>query len=163
MKLRYILLALTGFTTAALDWDNWQAPVQGDARSPCPGLNALANHNIIPHTGRNLTVPLLVQKLGEAYNLSTEIATRISSASLLLASNPASGTFTLDDLNRHGAIEHDGSLSREDFGVSGDSSKLSQKVWAEYLGYFGNATVITIPALAAARWLVCNLSLPAKC
>jgi hypothetical protein len=27
------------------------APGPGDARGPCPGLNALANHNYLPHNG----------------------------------------------------------------------------------------------------------------
>lgn len=27
------------------------APGEGDQRGPCPGLNAMANHNYIPHNG----------------------------------------------------------------------------------------------------------------
>lgn len=29
----------------------FQPPNKGDQRGPCPGLNALANHNYIPHNG----------------------------------------------------------------------------------------------------------------
>lgn len=35
----------------------WVAPVPGDIRGPCPGLNALANHGYFPHSG---IVPLTV-------------------------------------------------------------------------------------------------------
>jgi hypothetical protein len=29
----------------------WKAPGKYDQRGPCPGLNALANHNYLPHNG----------------------------------------------------------------------------------------------------------------
>ena len=29
----------------------WVAPGAGDQRGPCPGLNALANHGYLPHSG----------------------------------------------------------------------------------------------------------------
>lgn len=29
----------------------WVAPVAGDLRGPCPGLNAFANHGFLPHNG----------------------------------------------------------------------------------------------------------------
>ena len=29
----------------------WQAPGPNDARGPCPGLNAFANHGYLPHNG----------------------------------------------------------------------------------------------------------------
>lgn len=46
---------LSGFSTAQLvDVSGSNAflpPGEGDFRGPCPGLNALANHNFIPHNG----------------------------------------------------------------------------------------------------------------
>ncbi|KAF2789084.1 Cloroperoxidase [Melanomma pulvis-pyrius CBS 109.77] len=137
--------------TAAVDFGNWQPPDPGDARSPCPALNSLANHNIIPHDGKNLTVPLLVKAIVEALNVSVELATTVATAGLRTSSNPGSGTYTLDDLKKHNIIEHDGSLSRKDVDMGGNG-EFSQETFDEFLGFFGGKEEITIPLAAAARW-----------
>ncbi|KAG6334337.1 hypothetical protein ID866_4749 [Astraeus odoratus] len=84
-------------------------PLQkGDVRSPCPALNALANHGYLPRDGKNLTVPDLVRALKEGYKLSTPLALLLSFGAVLIL-----GQFrkiSLADLARHGLIEHDASL-----------------------------------------------------
>lgn len=52
--------------TPTIDFSKWHAALPGDLRSPCPALNALANHYIIPHDGRNLTVPMLVDAFSKS-------------------------------------------------------------------------------------------------
>ncbi|KAJ6562057.1 hypothetical protein B0H19DRAFT_899259, partial [Mycena capillaripes] len=46
---------LGGFSTEQLidvsGSNSFQSPGQDDLRGPCPGLNAMANHNFIPHSG----------------------------------------------------------------------------------------------------------------
>jgi hypothetical protein len=35
--------------------------VPGAVRSPCPGLNSMANHGFLPRDGRNISIPVLVK------------------------------------------------------------------------------------------------------
>jgi hypothetical protein len=37
------------------------AQVSGAVRSPCPGLNSMANHGFLPRNGRNISIPVLVK------------------------------------------------------------------------------------------------------
>lgn len=156
MKPQSILLAIAGILTTAtsLDFGDWHPPVSGDVRSPCPALNSLANHGFIPRNGKNLEVRVLVQAMGEALNVSTEVATTVANAGLRTSSDPSSGKFNLDDLSKHGIIEHDGSLSRKDVSVNGDNHSFCPEIFNEFLSHFDDSNAITVPAAAAARWLV---------
>jgi hypothetical protein len=116
------------------------------------GLNSLANHNIIPHDGKNLSVPLLVKALGEAYNTSPELSTIVSLGGVSTSPNPSGGTFDLDDLNKHNIIEHDGSLSRADFNLGGDDHTFRPDIFGTVLKFFDGMANVTIPAAAAARY-----------
>jgi hypothetical protein len=79
------------------------------ARSPCPLLNSLANHNILPHNGRNITLPMVEIAFKKYINMGSDVAVATASGALALSSTP--GSFDLDDVNAHNVIEHDGSLS----------------------------------------------------
>lgn len=39
-------------------------------RAPCPVMNTLANHDFVPHDGRNITMPVFVQACLDAFNIS---------------------------------------------------------------------------------------------
>ena len=41
----------------------YQAPGPNDSRSPCPALNALANHGYLPRDGHNISADLLLSVL----------------------------------------------------------------------------------------------------
>ena len=43
----------------------WRAPGPGDIRSPCPGLNTLANHGYLPRDGRNVHVTDIVTAMND--------------------------------------------------------------------------------------------------
>jgi hypothetical protein len=145
--------ATTATAASTVNFAHWRAP-DGDVavRSPCPILNTLANHNILPWDGHNYTVPLLVAAFGSALNVSAEVAARIAASGLFVARDPASGMFDLDELNKHNIIEHDASLSRPDVALGDGSQAFDAAVWAETLGYFGNVTEVGIKEVAAARW-----------
>ncbi|KAJ8589343.1 Cloroperoxidase [Rhizopogon salebrosus TDB-379] len=84
----------------------------GDVRSPCPALNALANHGYLPRDGKNISAWDLVCALRNGYNLSTVLACILSFSAILLL-----GQFrcmSLSDLARHNLIEHDASLVHRD-------------------------------------------------
>ncbi|KAG1733239.1 Chloroperoxidase [Suillus paluster] len=84
----------------------------GDVRSPCPALNALANHGYLPRDGKNIGVMDLVRGLKSGYNLSTVLACLLSFGSVLLLGQYRS--ISLSDLARHNLIEHNASLAHKD-------------------------------------------------
>ncbi|GMF13647.1 unnamed protein product [Phytophthora lilii] len=62
-------------------------------RSPCPGLNTLANHGYLPRNGQNITKAVLGPAIMSVYNLGED------ATATLLALVP--DTFTLDYLSKH--------------------------------------------------------------
>jgi hypothetical protein len=150
MKLLTTLLSLLALTLA--QFDDWHPPNTDDLRGPCPGLNALANHGFLPRDGKNLTLPTTVKGLA-AINVTTETATLLTLAALKTSSDPASGAFTLADLGKHGFIEHDGSLSREDTALpGGEKLTLNEAAYNDFLGYFEGETAVSVALAAKARW-----------
>jgi hypothetical protein len=95
---------------------------------------------------------MLVKAMGVGLNVSAEVATTLSAGGLSVSKRPSSNAFDLDDLNKHNAIEHDASLSREDFNLGGNAQAFSQEVFNETLSYFNGATDIGLEEVAAARW-----------
>ncbi|KAH8679681.1 Chloroperoxidase [Tricladium varicosporioides] len=115
-----------------IDWSKWTPAGEGDVRSPCPMINALSNHSILPHSGKGITKGLVVTTLTQALNLSPQIANVF--ASVAVSSNPdhSAHTFDLDHVRKHGLIEHDVSLSRADI-ASGDNYTFDKERWDEVL------------------------------
>lgn len=66
------------------------APGPQDVRSPCPGLNSLANHGICPRSGKGYTLAILNQCLKDGLNVGHDFATVIGGAGLLAAAPLAS-------------------------------------------------------------------------
>ncbi|KAJ7596366.1 Cloroperoxidase [Mycena floridula] len=106
---------------------NWQAPGPNDLRSPCPGLNVLANHGYLPRNGRGFTVPMILDAGLAVYNIAPEVL--ILPAHLGLLTSGQGDTFTLDDIKLHNAVEHDASLSRSDFAVTGDNLHFNETIF----------------------------------
>ncbi|KAI0266913.1 Cloroperoxidase [Russula aff. rugulosa BPL654] len=84
-------------------------PSATDSRSPCPALNALANHNILPHDGRDISAFKLIGTLREHYHLSLPLAAVLSIVGTFLCGRHFK--IDLEDLARHNVIEHDASLT----------------------------------------------------
>lgn len=150
-----ILLSLGGAALARqeLDFLNWAAPGPSDVRGPCPALNSLANHNLIPHSGRNITAPLLVDILGRVFNLSLELAETITAGGLATRS-PDATAFDLPDLNRHNAIEHDASLSRADLFFTGPdrAGTFDCATFDRFFAHLAGADYVSAEAAAAGRY-----------
>ncbi|KAF7544094.1 heme-thiolate peroxidase [Stylonectria norvegica] len=103
-----------------------------DSRSPCPGLNALANHGFLPRNGMNLNYDLINQAAKEAYNY--EDGFYIDAVNMVFEFNISTTatpdkTFHLRDLANHDTIEVDGSLTRNDI-YFGDDLHFDATVWA---------------------------------
>jgi hypothetical protein len=56
-----------------VDFTNWAPLGPGNIRGPCPAMKRMANHQIIPHHGLNLTIPILADDLAKNFNLSIEM------------------------------------------------------------------------------------------
>ncbi|PBK73314.1 Cloroperoxidase [Armillaria solidipes] len=113
--------------TVDLNLHQWQARGASDLRSPCPGLNTLANHGFLPRDGRNITVEMVLNAALEGFNIDKSVLILVAATGLLTAKTL--GSFTLDDLKLHGIIEHDASLSRSDFCL-GDNLHFNETVYS---------------------------------
>ncbi|KAI4095174.1 MAG: hypothetical protein LQ339_007334 [Xanthoria mediterranea] len=83
------------------------------SRSPCPGLNALANQGFLPRDGKDITPAQVEQALMTALHMD-RLAARSLSSALPPLCRP-DGRFDLIDTRRHNVIEHDSSFTRLDF------------------------------------------------
>jgi hypothetical protein len=118
-------------------------------RSPCPWLNALANHGFLPRNGRSITRELLEIGFSESFNFEPGSLEAPTAAALTTASN-SDGSFNLVDTLKHNvALEHDGSLSRNDAFFS-DNLDFNQDVWNTVVSQFTEDT-ISIDTASRAR------------
>ncbi|EIN14758.1 heme-thiolate peroxidase [Punctularia strigosozonata HHB-11173 SS5] len=93
----------------------YHPPAASDSRSPCPALNTLANHGILPRDGRHISLFQLADAVRRAYHLSTPLAYLLAVGGLLLCSRRwLAAHIDLGDLARHDRIEHDASLVHAD-------------------------------------------------
>ncbi|GAA5967176.1 hypothetical protein JCM11641_000462 [Rhodosporidiobolus odoratus] len=85
---------------------------QGASRSPCPALNALANHGVLPRDGCHITPFQMSVAIQYSYNLAPTLAIQLMAPFEPLWRDR--GWFDLADLGAEGLVQHDGSFSRED-------------------------------------------------
>lgn len=141
------VLALPSLNPRALS--DFAPAAEGDLRSPCPALNALANHNILPHNGRDISRQMLI----DAFN-QISVDAGVSGGLYLGADRLGlldDGILNLDRLNQHNGIEHDGSLSRAD-AADGDNFSFNQTFFDQYMANFEGLDVITLEDAAKARF-----------
>jgi peroxiredoxin len=119
----------------------------GDLRSPCPVLNALANHGLIARDGRNITADQLKDAL-KHIGVGIDIRLGLVKAAYAVHNETShrglrnsgqvndSGTpvLNLDQTGRPHAVEHDVSLSREDRAL-GDCISPHSGLIEGFLGY----------------------------
>lgn len=113
-------------------------------RSPCPGLNSLANHGFINRNGKNISPTDLIAACASALNVDASFCGGAGTVALTASSNLLHLTFNLDDLKSHNfPIEHDGSLSRTDK-FFGNVLPFNQTKWSQVLDVFGEAETISL-------------------
>ncbi|KAJ7704120.1 Cloroperoxidase [Mycena rosella] len=118
-------LAFSSYQTG--DQNQWIAPSATDVRSPCPGLNTLANHGYLPRTGKNITIPMILKAAVDGFNVGSDSI--LPGAKLGLLSGNAPITLDLDALKLHNLIEHDASISRNDLAL-GDNLHFNETVFS---------------------------------
>ncbi|PRP86591.1 hypothetical protein PROFUN_05229 [Planoprotostelium fungivorum] len=95
------------------------APGPNDVRAPCPALNTLANHGHLPRNGKNITKTDLIYGLFNGLNVGRDIGFILAEGAFKKFDNPA--VLDLEMLQKHNAIEHDASMTRNDNAL-GDST-----------------------------------------
>lgn len=149
MQLLAPILFASSVALAQLTEEAWpfQAPQPGDLRSPCPALNAAANHGILPRNGRDIDLEMMGAAVRLAYNMTYDAMLVVGEPGLTTSTTGNASTFHLSDLAQHmpQAVEHDGSLTREDayFGRGKPiQNDFSWKAWGRTLDSWGNASII---------------------
>ncbi|KAJ7049348.1 Chloroperoxidase [Mycena amicta] len=113
-----------GASGAGGEWPEYVAPKEGDSRSCCPALNAMANHGILPHDGRNISFRDMGDKIHATFNFAPTFCRFVPQyAADMLHKDFHKDTLDLADLNLHNGIEHDASLTREDQKFDPDQDK----------------------------------------
>jgi hypothetical protein len=111
----------------------------GASRGPCPALNILANHGLLPRDGRNITLEKLQSGLLEGFNFTPETTAIVFS----IQNNPVTGlnkeSFALEEIKKHTpfVVEHDASISRNDFDTSkvNDNFSFNRTLFANTMQY----------------------------
>jgi hypothetical protein len=138
------------------DWPEYVPPKEGDSRSACPALNALANHGILPHDGKNISFKEMTEKVRKAYNFAPSFCFFVPKyAADFMNRSYWSGRFDLADLSQHNAIEHDASLVRRDTALQPDQGtpdpQLVNDLLQDATGTESNGSPrLTIPDLSRA-------------
>lgn len=119
-------------------------------------LNALANHGILPHDGKNISFSELNHKVRQTFNFAPSFCFFVPKFSAdFLNRSYWSGRFDLEELSLHNAIEHDASLTRMDAALVPDQGKPDPTLVAELLGEATGTMedgrpLLTIPDLSRA-------------
>ncbi|KAJ7826891.1 hypothetical protein B0H14DRAFT_2595594 [Mycena olivaceomarginata] len=112
---------------SAQDNHEWIAPTATDVRSPCPGLNTLANHGYLHRSGKNISIPDMLQAALDGFNVGPDTIIQAAKFGLLSGDDPT--TLNLDALQLHNLVEHDASISRNDFAI-GDNLHFNETVFS---------------------------------
>ncbi|KAF4342189.1 sterigmatocystin biosynthesis peroxidase stcC [Fusarium beomiforme] len=110
-------LAVSAYALPEPKGHEFRAAGPYDSRSPCPGLNALANHGYLPRDGSNINYEMINHAAQAAYHFEDgfyiEAVNMVFQLNISTTNRP-NETFHLRDLARHDKIEVDGSLTRND-------------------------------------------------
>lgn len=99
---------------------------------PCPGVSILVNHGYLRVNSPDDRIHLreLVDALVECFNLTWIHAAFLSTLAIFICGKGLS--VSIKELGRHGGIEHDGSITRHDFGF-GNSLDPDPKLISEFI------------------------------
>ncbi|KAL4129849.1 hypothetical protein KRP22_007768 [Phytophthora ramorum] len=112
-------------------------------RSPCPALNALANHGYLPRDGQNIAKGVLKAAIMNVYNMANDTATTQVSQ--------VPDIFSLDFLSHHNAPEHDASLVHTDAYFGHDPMLVNATLAEDVFARADADGMINTPAVASVR------------
>lgn len=129
----------------------WQAPdISKQSRSPCPMLNSLANHGMLPRDGRNISSDMFADALKKNLNLQWDFWWVIANTAIK-AVKPGATYIDLHDLAFHNGIQHDAALTRNDKGQGQYFTRPNVTLIDQLLAF--NDTALTYIDMARARRL----------
>jgi hypothetical protein len=133
----------------------YQPPRRDALRSPCPGLNTLANHGFLPRNGRGFTKEMVTNVFKEVYNIGEDISTFLLTEAFKIGLNDTATTLSLGSIGAHSVpqtkIEHDGSMVHVDFALAGNTITKDQKLVDMMVSYNKNGRSLTYDDLVAFR------------
>lgn len=124
-------------------------PLPSDSRSPCPALNSLANHGLLPHNGKDISVAQTIEAVYLGFSMAFDLANRTMANAIKTSTTGVKDTLNLADLNQHHpqVIEHDGSMTRAD-AYWGDDHTFNTTIWHRTLTSWGCAEELTFEVAA---------------
>lgn len=124
-------------------------PSESDARSPCPAMNTMANHGLLPHNGLSIDLEVLGNAALLGFNMTYETMLVIGIPALTTSTTGNSSTFHLSDLKQHipRAVEHDASMSRQD-SYFGNAESFNAGQWNRTLSVWENVETIDFQTAA---------------
>ncbi|KAN0114595.1 Cloroperoxidase [Hyaloscypha variabilis] len=150
MKLSISIICSLGITTVLAQHNlSWTPPGPDDVRGPCPMLNTLANHGILPHSGYNISQEITIKALSSAVNFTSNLAEFLFAFALTTNPEQNATVFNLHQLGTHDILEHDASLSRSDKFFN-TSDAFNKDVFAETTSYWPG-DVIDLQKAATSR------------
>ncbi|GJJ12888.1 hypothetical protein Clacol_007134 [Clathrus columnatus] len=124
-------------------WNEYIPPMSTDSRSPCPALNALCNHGVLPRDGKNVTLRDIAVAVNSHYNLSI---TTCELAVVLLAQELQKGLddkIEMSSIATHNCGEHDASLVRRDTYFQPDQSTPDKELIQEFFSSLKDGKRVT--------------------
>jgi hypothetical protein len=114
-------------------------------------INALANHHVLPHTGKGITKEMAVKALTGSINLDSGIANIFTLGAMQGNPDHSQHTFDLDMVDKHGLIEHDVSLSRDDL-MSGNNHTFNKEIFESVMSTYGDSKETNLELASKARY-----------
>jgi hypothetical protein len=112
-------------------------------------LNTLTNHGFFPRDGRNFTKENTVKGLVDGLNFDPKFGELMWEQAIIANPEPNATFFTLDQLNVHGVLEHDASLTRTD-ALFGNNHIFNETVYNSSRQWWTEETV-TLQMLANSK------------
>ena len=95
-------------------------------------MNALANHDILPHNGKGITKAVAVDAMNKAFHIDPFLASIFAAGGVAANPDHRAHSFDLDHIQKHGFIEHDVSLSRNDAAL-GNNTDFNKELFDKVL------------------------------
>ncbi|KAJ3205696.1 hypothetical protein HDU82_005029 [Entophlyctis luteolus] len=150
-------LVFVASAVAATSVGTYEAPGSTDVRSPCPGLNALANHGFLNRNGRGISALDIISAMDTGLGIGVDVGT------LQIIGALSRGAFDFDLLKggyylqsfanltaTHNKIEHDASLTRIDQHF-GDAAAINSTLVMAMLAHSSDGSTLTFDEIAAFR------------
>ena len=131
----------------------WQeSDLTSQSRAPCPMLNTLANHGMLPRDGKNLSAAVIADALKTHLNLQWDFWWVVAQTSIDTVVSSGAATMDLSDLKMHNGIQHDAALTRNDMGF-GEHYTQKNLTLVKQLVALNNSGYLSYNEMAIARHL----------